>query len=262
MSSDPHYWDVRSAAAFEYRGERFYTITPVTCYCERRRRIMDALQRLLATLPPQTRILDYGCGDGAYLRMLARSASAALFGCDICAGFVARARDACGGSATVALMQPGRIPFETTFDCIYSVAVLAHILDDAALCSALRDVRAHLSPQGVFFMAEATAWWRRTGKTWTRRTPADYTRLLRQCGLRVVARHTWGLPLFFYYEHLVLAMVRTLAFRGTREERMLAMNRNRVVCRCNDAVMRLARHGDLPLLIPTHTTWLTAQRVA
>ncbi len=258
MTGTTHYWDTRSTAAYEYHGELFYTITPIAYYYERRRRIVEQLVRAITHLPHTARILDYGCGDGAYLRMLQHQRPASYFGCDISEGFINRAHDECSADVRLSVMQAAQIPFDTTFECIYCSAVLAHILDDNMLAAALRDLRAHLASGGVFYMAEATAWWRRNGPTWTRRTPSDYCRMITDAGFRVIARRTLAYPLFFYYDALLLPLVRVMAFRGTREERMLQVNRSAVMRACNGAIMSMARHLCVPWLTPTHTTLITA----
>ena len=36
------YWEQRGAEGFEYRGETFYTITPIGFYYERRRKLLNS----------------------------------------------------------------------------------------------------------------------------------------------------------------------------------------------------------------------------
>ncbi len=252
------YWDDRSTWVFDYRGECFYTMTPISYYYVRRTEVLQHLARVLASRPAPARVLDYGCGDGVYLHYLAQRHAAAYFGCDISRGFITRAAQRCSAQATLAVMTPGCIPFSGSFDLVYCVAVLAHITDETLLANALRDMRAHLAPTGMVVLCEATAWWRRTGRTWTRRTTADYARLLYQCGLRVCDQHRFAYPLFFWYEHTLLPLLAYLCFRGTREQRMLAANRCRRLTMLNDGIMRVARHVRVPWLTPTHTTIITA----
>ena len=67
--SGSEYWDRRGELRVKYRGEWFYTITPLPYYFQRRALVLKLLKQALERKNIQ-RICDYGCGDGYYAEHL------------------------------------------------------------------------------------------------------------------------------------------------------------------------------------------------
>jgi len=236
------YWENRSEKEYVYRGEKFYTITPISLYHHRRSFIVSRLLKYIGKQQEKGDIiLDYGCGDGWYLAYLARHGKYRLYGCDISPGFVQRALLACPADVRLADMPEGRIPFADRFDFVYSIAVLAHILSDEDLRRTVADIADHTMEGGHVFCFESTSSHRRQGPTWVRRTSQDYVRLFEEAGFRPVASEHLVYPLFTLYQLTAMRLIGRVFFRGSAEERQLAMNASSVMQKLGDVVVGLDR---------------------
>jgi SAM-dependent methyltransferase len=63
-----NYWNERGKTSFLYKGEYFYTITPIPFYYTRRKLLIKLLKNIISD--DIHTICDYGCGDGYYLKKL------------------------------------------------------------------------------------------------------------------------------------------------------------------------------------------------
>jgi SAM-dependent methyltransferase len=95
----------------------------------------------LAGLEPGMRVLDAGCGNGLYLRAMAKRGVRAA-GCDLSAGMLRSAGHRPVLSADVTAL-PAR---DGAFDVVLAVHMLYHVPDRAA---AVRELRRVLAPGGV-----------------------------------------------------------------------------------------------------------------
>ena len=121
--------------------ESFWQDAPIEGepYAWERRRTL-----LLAEVRPGERVLDLGCGAGAFLAAL-RDAGAQPVGVDIAEAALERARTNVPG-ADVRLLEDGVIPAgHGEFDLVWCSEVLEHIPDVA---EALYEVRRVLKPGG------------------------------------------------------------------------------------------------------------------
>jgi SAM-dependent methyltransferase len=81
-------------------------------------------------LPPQSRVLEVGCGTGVLTRLIARLPVAAVVGVDVAPSLLARARDLASGLANVTFEQAdGRaLPFgDVSFDAVVFDSTLSHL---------------------------------------------------------------------------------------------------------------------------------------
>jgi 2-polyprenyl-3-methyl-5-hydroxy-6-metoxy-1,4-benzoquinol methylase len=97
---------------------------------------------------PGERILDIGCGDGAYDNRIARK-GAIVTGVDIHEDRLAAARRWFPGDRTsFHFMDAGRLDFpEASFDKVLSLCVMEHLADDELV---MRNVARTLKPGGLF----------------------------------------------------------------------------------------------------------------
>jgi SAM-dependent methyltransferase len=87
------YWDERGAKSFLYKGERFYTITPIPFYYKRRKILIKLLKEIIHNDAVNT-VFDYGCGDGYYLKIFSGFfPGKKYYGADISQEMIARAKE-------------------------------------------------------------------------------------------------------------------------------------------------------------------------
>ncbi|MGH8298764.1 MAG: SAM-dependent methyltransferase [Steroidobacteraceae bacterium] len=205
------YWEDRArrfavqgdglAAVCSYGMPRFYN--RLTHLCQRL-----ALEPWLKA-PPDAKVLDVGCGVGRWSRLLA-SRGACVTGVDLSPTMIAEAqrRAVAGGLAhrcRFIVQDSAALEIEGSFDLILCVTMLQHMLDAAALRSALQRMALHLAPEGRLIVLEAAPTRvasRCNTSVFTARHRAYYLRLFRECGFQVRALSgvdpapfkTWLLP--------------------------------------------------------------------
>ena len=190
------YWEARAqrfaiggdglAAVCSYGMPGFYN--RLIDFCQRR-----ALEPWLKAAAG-SRVLDVGCGVGRWSRLLA-SRGARVTGVDLSPTMIAEAqrRAAASGLADrcrFMVQDSASLEIEGAFDLILCVTVLQHVLDAAALRSALRRMASHLAPGARLVILEAAPARvanRCNSFVFTARHRADYLSLFRECGLRLQA---------------------------------------------------------------------------
>ena len=176
-------------------------------------RLIHATQRLALRrwlkVPPGSRVLDVGCGVGRWSRMLA-ARGARVTGIDVSPTMIQEARrrsDARGLTPRCRFLVQDVSALEAheRFDLILSVTVLQHILDPAALRTALERMSAHLADGGTLVLLEAAPEREVSScdsPVFAARPRASYLRLFGECGLKLRAVtgvdpapfRTWLLP--------------------------------------------------------------------
>jgi SAM-dependent methyltransferase len=106
-----------------------------------------------------TRVLDVGCGVGRWSRLLA-ARGAQVLGVDLSPTMIAEAqkRAAAAGVADRCRFQVrdlAKLDLGEGFDLVLGVTVLQHIIDPAALRTALEAMTTHLAPGGRMILLEA-----------------------------------------------------------------------------------------------------------
>jgi len=205
------YWEDRArrfaaegeglAAVCSYGMPAFYN--RMIHFCQRL-----ALQPWLR-VRPGTRVLDVGCGVGRWSRMLA-ARGARVTGIDLSPTMVAQAsrRASSQGIARncrFLVQDLAALDAGEKFDVVLSVTVLQHILEPAALRSALQRMVEHLAVNGTLIVLEAAP--NRLiedcdSAIFRARQRSTYLQLFGDCGLQVRAItgvdpapfKTWLLP--------------------------------------------------------------------
>ncbi|MDP9083613.1 MAG: class I SAM-dependent methyltransferase [Pseudomonadota bacterium] len=145
-------------------------------------------------VPAGTRVLDVGCGVGRWSRLLA-ARGADVTGVDLSPTMIAQAqrRAAADGVADRCRFQVqdlSRLDVGAKFDLVLGVTVLQHILNPAALHSALASMAAHLAPGGRMILLEAaptTGVSRCDSSVFRARHRDVYLDLIRNCNLELRA---------------------------------------------------------------------------
>jgi ubiquinone/menaquinone biosynthesis C-methylase UbiE len=95
---------------------------------------------LLAHVQPGERVLDLGCGDGAFAAALL-DAGCAVTMADVAREALRRARARAPGAEAVALAEDAPLPFaEDAFDVVWAGEVLEHVADVVGLVAEIRRV--------------------------------------------------------------------------------------------------------------------------
>ena len=246
-SDTAEYWEDRGRKHFTYRGERFYTFSPIGLYYRRRQWLLERLTGLLGELatarPTAAKVLDFGCGDGFYSLHFQRLFGGMRFcGCDISRSMIDVARRSAVEAHLPCRFEHtgGPIPFEELFDAILVLAVLAHVPDGPVLESVAADLAGHLAPAGRLVVFEMTARRPSGGATWHVRRPEFYVELFARHGLRCVSSRTAAFPFFHYVGRFVSRAATMLLYRGD----MIRANGSRFYQRLTERLVDAGRCFD------------------
>lgn len=203
------YWEKRGQKVFEYKNEQFYTITALPQYARRRDWLMRNLQSTLSG-----RILDFGCGDGMYSALVKKACpSCTVKGCDLSHSMIELAKENAKEQNLHIeyVCSDSKIPFSDTFDCIISVVVLQHILDEDVLDGIISDMYSHLAKGGKAIVFEACAKTQKQAKFAVRRTAEAYIRQFQKHSFRLHTLQSYSTPFYDILDLGVRAVYRPVA---------------------------------------------------
>jgi ubiquinone/menaquinone biosynthesis C-methylase UbiE len=152
----------------------------------------SALKRLIRSIPPGARVLDYGCGIGRWTREIARR-GAMVTGVDFSGSMLAQATsrtNLAGLSLSCRFIQSDitDLKLPDCFDVIVGVTVLQHILDENRLSRTIACLASHLKPGGRLIVLEAApsrAYSQADTLTFCARTLSSYTSRIAASGLNI-----------------------------------------------------------------------------
>jgi 2-polyprenyl-3-methyl-5-hydroxy-6-metoxy-1,4-benzoquinol methylase len=162
----------------------------------------DLARRPLAAAPAAPRLLDFGCGAGAFLRALARRKfGGEMVGSDVSSGMLDEARKTWRSgmqSPTWALSTTGQLPFaDRSFDIVTALCVLHHVMP-ADRPVEWREIARVLRPGGRCYVYEHNpynpltqwvVWHTPIDANAVLLTPAEVAGGLAAAGLSVSLRH-------------------------------------------------------------------------
>lgn len=103
-------------------------------------RFAQRRELLLAHVRPGRRVLDLGCGDGAFAAVLT-GAGARVDAVDVAAGAVRRTRTAAPAAAAAQVAEDAPLPYpEDAFELVWAGEVLEHVADVSGLLAEVRRV--------------------------------------------------------------------------------------------------------------------------
>lgn len=145
-----------------------------------------------------TRMLEIGCGTGAFLRSLAGTPGLELLGSEIYLRGLKSAMARGGGGIEFIQLDATRIPFESEFDLVGAFDVIEHIEDDE---SVLRGIGRALRPGGRLLVTvpQHPFLWSRLDELVhhkRRYTRAELVRKVEAAGLRVTYASSFVFALF------------------------------------------------------------------
>lgn len=146
--------------------------------------------RILPLIEPQDRLLDFGCGNGEYTRLLGRRAGSVL-GIDVSPALIERARAESADLPDIDFVVGTSPPEGESFDVVACMGVLVCVLETAAFRALLGQVADATKAGGVLLLRETLSW---SGSQVIElddyvahyRTPLDYLEPLAEAGLELI----------------------------------------------------------------------------
>lgn len=217
-----NYWDDRGQASYTYKGETFYTITPIPFYYQRRSLLLGLMDTLLSKPSVET-ICDFGCGDGYYLQYFGNLyPEKKFYGIDISRSMIECAERK-APFAHLRIMHD-KINFDNTFGLIYSIAVFSHIQDDR-VSFIFSNLFQKIAPGGNLVIFEQTGPTRKEGNTWCRRTTREYIELAYGAGFSVEKRCLITFPAHRLFERWIAPyFIKLFISGGSHHERCIQAN--------------------------------------
>lgn len=172
------YWDGRAQNGTFYEGEWFYTVTAIPYYKARRKIIIECIAE---SIKEGMNVLDYGCGDGEYIRLLSNLVRDVSFtGIDISERMIERAKKNFSGKEYNFICSGTGVKDDKLYDVIYTSAIMAHISDDIMI-GILDNLNQHLNEGGRYIMCEQSSVEYKSGAGWCRRPPPNIYFLFTTC---------------------------------------------------------------------------------
>jgi len=221
------YWNERFEQSYKYKGEYFYTITPIPCYYRRRTILLNAMKPILSNESVKT-VCDYGCGDGYYLNYFSGLFPEKKYcGMDISDELLKKCKATNPKAEFINCMEA--ISSVTKFDLVYSLSVFAHVLDDSIVLSIFSSISKIMNKDGLFILFEQTAPERYGGNEWVRRENQQYTRLAEEAGFSTLDYSVITFPAHRQFERKFAPVYKRLFVKGsTLTEKAINANRSKV----------------------------------
>jgi SAM-dependent methyltransferase len=194
-------WEERGKNFYLYKGEYFYTITPIPNYYRRRSLCIEIIKPYIMT-PNTNAICDFGCGDGYYIKELKKYNSSAIwYGIDISSTMLQRAQKNAPDALFLQSEMIGNVDIK--FDLIYSIAVFAHILSDEEVSRIFKSAFSNLKDDALFIIFEQIAPKPYIGSTFIKRSVAQYKELAKKVGLEAIDSKVISFPAHQFFERRI-----------------------------------------------------------
>ncbi len=154
-------------------------------------RAASALRQLVVPrLTSNARLLDFGCGNGEYTRLLATHCREAI-GIDVSAPLIDEARSSTPAGENVRWAVDERPPVGETFDVVACMGVLVCVLADTQFRQLLEHLAQCVAPGGTMVLRETLSWGEpqlveHADYVSLYRTPLDYLQPLANAGIQLV----------------------------------------------------------------------------
>ena len=211
------YWENRGKCKYYYRGEDFYTVTPIPYYYRRRKKLLNLLDEEICEFrgkTPDVSVLDFGCGDGFYSVYTSKMLNnCSVWGYDVAHSMIKRAKQKRNSVQKKKITFSTKFPASKKFDIIYIFAVFAHLTDRQINCmiGILPDL---LKPSGKILLFEATGSKSFRGKKWFRRTEQEYIELFQKSNLALQRKKIIIFPFYSKCRYRIIKPISRLFFHS------------------------------------------------
>lgn len=172
-------WEDRGKLKVCYKGEDFYTISPLPFYIKRRKILLGLMDKYIFKAKI---VLDYGCGDGWYVNHFSgKVPDIEIEGCDISTSFLEKARS---DFPEYHFFGIEHLEENSKYDLIYIFAVFAH-LEKETIFQIIENLSKCLNPGGKLILFEQVARKHRTGRDFIKREISEYQEIVENSGYEV-----------------------------------------------------------------------------
>ena len=234
MNDLKEYWNNRASNGVLYNGERFYTITPIPYYYERRKIILNNIFLWLYKKKEENSELnccDFGCGDGRYIYNLCDKFNTVHFhGLDYSENMINQAKTLFKDNPNISFEVSETGIKDKFFDFVYSSAIWAHIEEDK-VNEYFRNINQYLNKDGIFILCERIGPYRKEEKINIRRTLKNYSDLLESNNFKIIDSFIidfWLHRILFEWilKRIFIKIKKTFSKNLTSTEILLSLNNN------------------------------------
>jgi len=244
------YWEDRGNIYYEYKGEEYYTITPIPYYAKRREILLNKIDNIIYRLiesDKTLKICDFGCGNGYLTCHIAlKFPKCEIIGIDISKSMINKAKERTG------VLKVNNLSFqvlkdismiENKFDVILIVAVLQHVIDYRKVRSLVLSIYDKINKSGKVLVFEATSETQRTGNTWIRRVESDYVKIFKENNFKLLNRELIAFPFFNIYELRILGILKKF-IKGNSIQKCMVINKNKFFIILNEFMINISIFFD------------------
>ncbi|GEM_PF-647984 len=243
------YWSVRGNLSYCYKGEKFYTITPLPYYLKRRKILLKKIDEVVSQLKKKKKslkICDFGSGDGYYCCWLAKKLpESKITGFDISPSMTIEAsrRAERENICNISLYCEDFNNRDASYDLVLSLAVLQHFEKVEEIAKKARQIHDHLKEGGMLVLFEATSKKPGSQQALQKRTEAFYENIFRSNGLHLIHKEFLSFPFFGFYQKIFLNNIKKL-IPGDSVHKCITINRNRFMNKINNFFLNLCNPLD------------------
>ncbi len=239
------YWSKRGKLSYIYRGEKFYTITPLPFYLRRRKILLNKLDKVIRGLKKnksKLSICDFGSGDGFYCCWLGKKLpESEITGFDVSPSMTREAQERVAQEkvSNVSIYCENFNNEDNSYDLVLSFAVLQHFVKEKEIAKKAKQIHDHLGSGGMLVLFEATSKHPTSKQNLLSRTEDFYEGIFESAGFKMMEKQFISFPLFNIYQRKFLGLLKKI-FNGGPVHQSIAMNKSFVMNGLNRFILRLS----------------------
>ncbi|MFW6139797.1 MAG: class I SAM-dependent methyltransferase [Acidobacteriota bacterium] len=249
MSHD--YWDKRGRLSYTYKGERFYTITPLPYYLKRRERLLNRIEQIAENSQKEykrdLKVADFGSGDGYYGCWLAKKfPESTVYGFDISKSMVDKAKKralSLNISNTQFYCRDIAENKKTKFDLLLILTVFQHFMDEKAINQKINQLNEIMKKDSKIILFEATAKKAIKENKLIMRPETFYIYSFQKNHFKLMEKEYISYPFFCMYQKVFLKTLKYF-LKGTETEKNIWINKNKLLRSINQAAFKFGESFD------------------